>query len=77
MAYYEEPRSRLEMLIGRRFPLAISILIGAFGSAYYGLESLSTGLVVVLGIIGAAYYQDVAKEKATIRMMADEQEEVI
>ena len=76
MAYFEESKSWLEKQIGRRFPLAVMIIIAIMLSSYYRFAEATTGLLIVLALIGPAYYKDVGTEKATIRLVPDETMEV-
>jgi len=66
----------LESKIGRRFPLAVIIVTAIMISAYYHFEEASTGLLIVLALIGPAYYKDIGTEKATIQLVPDETMEV-
>ena len=72
MAFYEEEKSRLEKAIGRRFPLAVLLLVATCAMAYQGQEAIASILGTILGIIAAAYYNDVSSEKQTIHMIPDE-----
>jgi uncharacterized membrane protein YqjE len=76
VAYFEESKSWLEKQIGRRFPLAVMIIIAIMLSSYYRFAEATTGLLIVLALIGPAYYKDVGTEKATIQLVPDETMEV-
>lgn len=72
MAFYEEERSVLEKKIGRRFPLAILILMAIVALTYSGYSDVARELVIAFGIIMSAYYKDVGQEKNTIKMINGE-----
>ena len=72
MAYYEEEKSWLEQQIGRRFPLAIALLVATCYAAAMGYLTLAEGLLVIDGIVFKGYYDAVTAEKQTIRLVADE-----
>jgi hypothetical protein len=72
MAFYEEEKSWLEQQIGRRFPLAIALLIATCYAAAMGYSTLAEGLLVIDGIVFKGYYDAVTAEKQTIKMVSDE-----
>lgn len=75
MAFYEEEKSWLEGKIGRRFPLAIALLVATCYAAAVGYTTLAEGLLVIDGIVFRSYYDDVATEKQTIHLIPDETKE--
>ena len=72
MAFYEERMSKLEALVGRRFPLAIVLIAATCLMAYFGFESVANAFVVVVGIVVTGYYKDIGLEKQTIKLVEDE-----
>lgn len=72
MAFVEEDKSWIEKQIGRRFPLAILLLVVTCYAFYAGLAALGEGLLVIDGIVITAYFKDIGTEKQTIKMIADE-----
>jgi hypothetical protein len=74
MAFYEEKMSKLEALVGRRFPLAIILIAATCLMGFYGFESIANAFVVVVGIVITGYYKDIGQEKKTIKLVADETE---
>ena len=77
MVFVEEGKSNLEEAIGRRFPLAVLLLIVLSVAAYLHYEAMVTGLLVIVGIVFRAYYDAVSEEKQTIRMIANETTEAV
>ena len=71
MAFYEEEKSTLEKAIGRRFPLAVLLLVATCAMAYNGQEAIASIMGTILGIIATAYYKDVSAEKQTIKLVND------
>jgi hypothetical protein len=72
MGFYEEEKSWLEQKIGRRFPLAIALLVATCYAAASGHLTLAEGLLVIDGIVVKGYYDAVTAEKQTIKMVAEE-----
>lgn len=72
MAFYEEERSWLETKIGRRFPLAIALLVATCYAAAMSYMTLAEGLLVIDAVVFRSYYDAVTDEKQTIRLVADE-----
>lgn len=72
MAYTEEPQSELEKIIGRRFPLAVIILVALCWAAYMKMDQLTTILGVVIAAIGVTYYQSVGIEKQNAQVLKQE-----
>lgn len=77
MAFIEEEQSKLSKLVGKRFPLAVLIIIAIMISSYFQFEQATTGLLIVMALIGPAYFKDIGQEKQTIRMTPDETMEKI
>jgi len=76
MAFYEEPASQLEKIIGRRFPLAIITLLAIVYLVYLGYDLVASSLGGAYMIILHGYYDDVSSEKQTIKIVTDENVEV-
>jgi uncharacterized membrane protein YkvI len=71
MAFIEEAQSKLDALIGRRFPLAVIMIMATVTAAYMGDKELVAGLIPIDGIVLNAYYRDVSAEKQTIKMVGE------
>lgn len=77
MAFYEEEKSWLEAKIGRRFPLAMALLVATCYAAAMSYATLAEGLLVIDGIVFKGYYDAVTAEKQTIRMVEEANSEVV
>jgi hypothetical protein len=76
MAFYEEPASKLEKIIGRRFPLAVITLAAIVLLVYLDFDIVASSLGGAYVIILHGYYDDIAQEKQTIKMITDDTPEV-
>lgn len=72
MAFYEEKMSWIERKIGRRFPLAVILIVAACTMAYLGQSEVATALVTVVATVITGYFRDIDQEKQTIKLVEDE-----
>lgn len=71
MAFYEEPRSRIEKAIGRRFPLAVIVVMAACSMAYTGHQDIAVAFTTIVATVIGGYFKDIDKEKQTIKLVED------
>jgi hypothetical protein len=76
MAFYEEPRSKIEEYIGRRFPLAVIIIALISYMAMTGHDTVATAMGGAFMIIISSYFSDVSKEKETIKLAEEANKEI-
>jgi hypothetical protein len=72
MVFYEEPRSRIEKIIGRRFPLAVGLLVASCSMAYVQEKEIALTLTTILATVITGYFRDIDQEKQTIKIVEDE-----
>jgi hypothetical protein len=72
MAFYEEPRSTIEKIIGRRFPLAVILIVATCVMAYVGQKEIAMALVTIVATVVGGYFRDIDREKQTIKLVEDE-----
>ena len=75
MAYDEESKSRLEQAIGRRFPLAVIFILALCWAAFMKIDTLTSSLAIIVGIIGVSYFQDIKTEHQELNVLKQEVQE--
>jgi hypothetical protein len=64
MAYFEEPMSTVEKVIGRRMPITIAILGALCIAIYYKDVQMTSAILVLLTAIVTTLFRDIGQEKA-------------
>jgi hypothetical protein len=63
-------------LIGRRFPLAITLILAALVSSYLKMDTLTVMLGEAVAIVVVAYFQAMSQEKQTAAIVKEAAQEM-